>query len=199
MKRFILRENLKKFRTCLDEEVDDAERKYLKQQIHAAQRELAVLNAAALGAQRYPTEFGALAPRERSHFQRLLEQASEPTMIIDPRAGLRILDVNDAHTAVTFTRRNKVAGYMLFDIFPDNPHRRDATGVASLFDSIRTAAQRRCEHKMEAQRYDLQGPDGRFIERYWQTVSFPVLNEDAQLVCILHQARDVTKGAVGRS
>ena len=46
---------------------------------------------------------------------------------------------------------------------------------------------------MKAQRYDLRGSDGRFLERYWQTVSVPILNDEAQLVCILHQARDVTE------
>src|SRR3546814_5759061 len=60
-------------------------------------RELALLNAAALGVQRYPIEFGSLSSRDRSLFHRLTETAVEPTMIIDPRAGMRILDVNDAH------------------------------------------------------------------------------------------------------
>lgn len=114
-------------------------------------------------------------------------------MIIDPRAGLRILDVNDAHTAITYSERRKVTGERLFSVFPDNPDIEDATGIASLFDSIRSAAQGRCQHTMEAQRYDLQGPDGRFLEHYWQTVSIPILNDEAQLVCILHQARDVTE------
>src|SRR3546814_6322535 len=79
---------------------------------------------------------------------------------------MRILDVNDAHTAITYTERHKVAGERLFDVFPDNPDLEDATGVAGLFDSIRIAAQARRQHVMKAQRYDLQGPDSRFLERY---------------------------------
>ena len=199
MQRFILRENLKKFRACLGADVADTERTYLLQQIRSIQRELALLNAAALGAQRYPIEFGFLSTRDRSLFHRLTETAAEPTMIIDPRAGMRILDVNEAHTAITYTERRKVTGERLFDVFPDNPGLEDATGVASLFDSIRIAARGRCQHAMKAQRYDLRGSDGRFLERYWQTVSVPILNDEAQLVCILHQARDVTEtvGAAG--
>src|SRR3546814_14566629 len=103
MQRFILRENLKKFRVRLDAGVADAERAYLLRQIRSIQRELALLNAAALGVQRYPIEFGSLSSRDRSPFHRLTETAVEPTMIIDPRAGMRILDVNDAHTAITYT------------------------------------------------------------------------------------------------
>lgn len=193
MRRFILRENLKKFRACLGAEVVDDERTYLRQQILSIQRELALLDAAALGAQRYSIEFGSLSSRDRSLFQRLTETATEPTMIIDPRAGLRILDVNDAHTAITYSERGKVTGERLFNVFPDNPDIENATGVASLFDSIRIAAQGRCQHIMKAQRYDLRGHDGRFLERYWQTVSVPILNDEAKLICILHQARDVTE------
>src|SRR3546814_5801917 len=101
------------------------------------QRELALLNAAALGVQRYPIGCGALSSCDRSLFQRLTETSTQPTMIIDPRAGMRILDVNDAHTAITYTERSRVAGERLFDVFPDNPALEDATGVAGLFDSIR--------------------------------------------------------------
>src|SRR3546814_1910538 len=76
-------------------------------------------------------------------------------------------------TAITYTERSRVAGERLFDVFPDNPDLEDATGVAGLFDSIRIAAQGRRQHAMKAQRYDLRGSDGRFLERYWQTVSVP--------------------------
>src|SRR3546814_17923028 len=87
MQRFILRENLKKFRVRLDAGVADAERAYLLRQIRSIQRELALLNAAALGVQRYPIEFGSLSSRDRSLFHRLTETAVEPTMINDPRGS----------------------------------------------------------------------------------------------------------------
>src|SRR3546814_6439942 len=189
MQRFILRENLKKFRVRLDAGVADAERAYLLRQIRSIQRELALLNAAALGVQRYPIEFGSLSSRDRSLFHRLTETAVEPTMIIDPRAGMRILDVNDAHTAITYTERHKVAGARHFDVFPDNPDLETATGVAGLFDSIRIAAQARRQHVMKAQRYDLQGPASRFLQRYWHPVSVPLLKYKAQPCFILHQAQ----------
>src|SRR3546814_1353237 len=56
VQRFILHENLKKFRACLGADVADTERSYLLQQIRSIQRELALLNAAALGVQRYRSE-----------------------------------------------------------------------------------------------------------------------------------------------
>src|SRR3546814_1341848 len=99
-----------------------------------------LLNAAALGVQRYPIEFGSLSSRDRSLFHRLTETVVEPTMIIDPRAGMRIFDANDAHTAITYTERHKLAGERHFDVFPDNPAPDDATGAAGLFESLRIAA-----------------------------------------------------------
>src|SRR3546814_14777541 len=91
-------------------------------------------------------------------------------MIIDPRAGMRILDVNDAHTAITYTERSRVAGERLFDVFSDHPDLADATGVAGLFDSIRIAAQGRRQHAFYAHCYDLRRSDGRFLGRYQWTV-----------------------------
>src|SRR3546814_2953426 len=79
VQRFILHENLKKFRACLGADVADTERSYLLQQIRSIQRELALLNAAALGVQRYPIEFGALSSCDRSLFQRLTETSTQPT------------------------------------------------------------------------------------------------------------------------
>src|SRR3546814_6729416 len=117
--------------------------------------ELALLNAAALGVQRYPIEFGARSSCGRSLFQRLTETSTQPTMIIDPRAGMLSLDVNDAHTAIIYTERSRVAGERLFDVFPDNPDLEDATGFAGLFDSIRIAAQGRRQHAMKAKRYEI--------------------------------------------
>src|SRR3546814_11506163 len=118
-------------------------------------------------------------------------------MIIDPRAGMRILDVNDAHTAITYTERSRVAGERLFDVFPDNPDLEDATGVAGLFDSIRIAAQGRRQHAMKAQRHDLRGSDGRFLERSWPTVSVSILHEADQLVCILSPERNYPETRIG--
>src|SRR3546814_19925621 len=115
---------------------------------------------------------------------------------MDPRCCMGILEVNDGQTAITESERSRVAGESLFDVVPDKPELEDATGVAGLFDSIRIAAQGRRQHARKAQRYDLRGSDGRFLERYWQTVSVPILNDEEQLVCILHQARDDRKGVV---
>lgn len=162
MQRFILHENLKKFRACLGADVADTERSYLLQQIRSIQRELALLNAAALGVQRYPIEFGALSSCDRSLFQRLTETSTQPTMIIDPRAGMRILDVNDVHTAITYTERSRVAekgsltSFRIIRILRMQP-----ASQACLIPSASRHRGRR-QHAMKAQRYDLRGSDGRF-------------------------------------
>src|SRR3546814_16145894 len=118
MQRFILRENLKKFRVRLDAGVADAERAYLLRQIRSIQRELALLNAAPLRVQRYPIEFVSLSSRDRRLFHRLPETALEPTMLVHPRAGMRIPHVNDAHAALTHTPRPHVERQSPLQVHP---------------------------------------------------------------------------------
>lgn len=193
MKRFVLRENLRLFRQRLLEDMSEQEKAYFSNQITLIRRELALLSVGSEGAQTYPTEFGRLASRDTTLLQRLVEDSSKPSLLIDPRTGLRIIDLNDAYQAATLTERSKVSGDGLFNVFPDNPDLESADGVANLFESIQTATQTRNTHVMKIQRYDVRDDTGNFITRYWQCENVPILNEDKQVVYILHRADDVTE------
>ncbi|MBX9934472.1 MAG: PAS domain S-box protein [Methylobacterium sp.] len=46
---------------------------------------------------------------------------------------------------------------------------------------------------MAVQRYAVQGPDGRFVERWWAPVNTPVLGKDGNVVLILHHVEDVSE------
>lgn len=192
MQKFMLQENVRLFKKRLLEDRCDDEKAYLSAQIIALRRELALLNVGSQGTQSYPTEFGRLTPQDRMLFQRMVENTSQPSIIIDPRVGFHIIDLNDAYEAATLTDRNKVAGEGMFEVFPDNPDLDDADGVANLFESIQSATQTRVTHAMAIQRYDVRDPSGHFVARYWQPRNIPILNGDGQVVCILHQAEDVT-------
>ena len=192
MKRFVLQENLRLFNKRLLEDVSDQERAYLCEQIALVRRELALLNVGSTGAQSYPTEFGTLEWTKASKLQKLVEDSDRPTILIDPRAGFHIVDLNDAYQAVTLSDRSKVAGLGMFEAFPDNPSQQGADGVANLFESIQAAAQYRRPHTMQVQRYDVRDSNGRFVTRYWRCENIPILNEDQQVVYILHRADDIT-------
>lgn len=193
MKRFVLRENLKLFRKHLLEDMSEREKAYLSHEITLIRRELALLDVTMGGAQTYPMEFGGLAPGDATLLQRSLEKSLLPSLIIDPRAGLHIVDLNDSYQAATLTDRTKVAGQGMFEVFPDNPDLDGADGVANLFESIQIATQTKAPHAMRIQRYDVRDSSGHFITRYWRPENIPILNENGQVAYILHQAEDVTE------
>ena len=114
-------------------------------------------------------------------------------MLIDPGPGLKILDINDAFAAATFIRRDDVVGKPLFEVFPDNPELETADGVSNLYQSLSMVVQTGEPHAMAAQRYDIRGPDGQFVERHWQTLNTPIHDDTGKLVCLLHHVEDITQ------
>ena len=164
----------------------------------ATRRELAILSADLMGAQALVGQFGfgdgsAGAVRsDRRLFRDMIENAPLPCMVIDPRPGLHIVDMNEAYADATLTSRGKSAGEKLFELFPDNPDDPSADGVGNLFESIQRAAQSGRPHTMATQRYDVQQPCGGFVEKHWRPVNIPMFDETGRLAFVLHQAVDVT-------
>lgn len=161
-------------------------------------RELAILSANMMGAQSMVGQFGvgsgpsSLTRGNRRLFRDLIENAPLPYMVIDPRPGLHIVDINDAYASATLTQRRKVSGEKLFEVFPDNPDDPTADGVGNLFESIQRAAQSGREHTMAVQRYDVVQSNGSFLEKHWRPVNIPMFDESGRLVFVLHYAIDVT-------
>lgn len=163
-------------------------------------RELAMFASEMMGVQSYMGQFGSGVGRSnptqvgRGLFRDLIEDTSEAFMVIDPRPGLHIVDVNDAYAAATLTARGKVAGYRLFDVFPDNPDLSDADGVSNLYESIQRAAQSGTPHTMATQRYDVRDASGHFVQRLWQPINTPIYDERGRLAFVLHRANALPAG-----
>lgn len=166
--------------------------------VEETRRELAVFAAEMLGAQAYLGQFdrrgrsNALTRKERRTLQDLVEQSDRPFMIIDPRPGLRILDVNASYAAATLVRRGRVVGDRLFDVFPDNPDMPGADGVSNLHESLQRAAQTGRRHTMAVQRYDVRDAAGLFVEKYWRPTNTPIFDEDGRLLYIIHHGNPLT-------
>lgn len=160
-------------------------------------RELAVFASDMMGAQSFVGQFDpgqAEAARiDRSSFRNLIENTPDAYMVIDPRPGLRIIDINDAYAAATLTARGKAAGEKLFDVFPDNPADIEADGVSNLYESIQLAAQSGRPHTMAIQRYDVRDPSGAFVERLWQPINTPIFDEKGRLIYVLHEANQLRR------
>jgi signal transduction histidine kinase len=123
-------------------------------------------------------------------FRRLFDAAPGPYLVLAP--DLTIVEVNEAYLAATMTVRETILGRKLFEMFPDNPDDRTATGVRNLTDSLTRVLRDRRADRMAMQKYDIRRPDGSFEERYWSPVNVPVLNASGEIDMIIHHVVDVT-------
>lgn len=125
------------------------------------------------------------------HFHRLFESAPGLYLVLLP--DLTIVAVSDAYLQATMTQREQILGRGLFDVFPDNPDDPEATGVSNLRTSLNQVLQKGKAHTMAVQKYDIRKPDGTFEERHWSPLNKPVLDDNGDLLYIIHRVEDVTE------
>lgn len=118
---------------------------------------------------------------------------SAPSLFLILSTDFTILDLNDSYEKATMKKREEMIGRNLFEVFPDNPDDKDANGVSNLSQSLHTVLKGKKRHVMAVQRYDVQGPDGIFEERYWSPINIPILNAENEMDCIVHRVEDVTE------
>jgi signal transduction histidine kinase len=127
-------------------------------------------------------------------FRALFESAPGLYLVLDP--DLRIVAVSDAYCKATMTRRERILGRGIFDVFPDNPEDPAADGVRNLKASLQRVLQNRAADAMAVQKYDIRKPDdegGGFEARYWSPLNSPVLDQGGSLANIIHRVEDVTE------
>ncbi|HXT66945.1 MAG TPA: PAS domain S-box protein [Nitrospiraceae bacterium] len=132
--------------------------------------------------------------RGQPDFRTLFESAPGSYLALTP--ALVIVAASDAYLQVTMTRREKILGRHLFNVFPDNPGDATATGVSNLRASLTRVLQHRIPDAMAVQRYDLRRPDtegGEFEERYWSPINTPVFSPNGEIAYIIHRVEDITE------
>lgn len=203
IKRFMLQQNIHQLQSLVAEDDDAAENHWERITLANSRRELARLDSAMFGAHATQGRFNGVRTHATvSHgdahfFHRMVENATRPMLILDPRPGLRIVDINDAYADATMASRSAIAGEKMFDAFPDNPDDPTADGVSNLFASLLAATECARPHKMPVQRYDVRDDQGAFVERYWQPCNTPIFDEHGHLLFLLHQVDDVTEEMLG--
>lgn len=199
MSKLILPAEMRHFGDSGRVEAENHEDPAVRAVIAETRRELALFAAEMMGAQAQLGQFDTAGrPVDRRRFRHLVEDATLPYLVIDPRPGLRIVEANAAYAAATMVNPRRIAGERMFDVFPDNPDRPDADGVSNLFGSLQKAAQTGRPHAMSVQRYDVRDAGGDFVARYWQPLNQPVFDDAGRLVYLLHHVMDVTEKAVER-
>src|SRR5688572_23106549 len=126
-------------------------------------------------------------------FRRIFESSPGLYLVLTPT--WQIVAATDAYLRATMTKRAQIAGRHIFDVFPDNPDDPGATGVRNLKASLTRVVETRAPDTMPVQKYDIRRPadeGGRFEERYWFPVNFPVFHQTGELTHIIHQVEDVT-------
>lgn len=126
-----------------------------------------------------------------THFQLLFESAPGLYLILSP--DLFIMAVSDAYLNATMTKRKEITGRHLFDVFPDNPDDLKADGVSNLQSSLATVLETKKAHTMAVQKYDIRNPDGTFQVRYWSPLNKPLLDDENNVIYIIHRVEDVTE------
>ncbi|WP_064696280.1 hypothetical protein [Rhizobium aegyptiacum] len=190
MQRFILRHNIERFRALQKEERSANDRLFIKSMLYQALRQLALLDAA----EAFDAEVDPLhAEVQRRIFRDAFEQSAKPHLLLDPRKGLHIVDMNTSYEKATFTSAAKVAGNRMFDIFPDNPSDDEADGVSNLFASLRKATQKGVPDVMAIQRYDVRDATGTFVTKFWKPMNTPIFDPEGRLIYLLHEVEDVTE------
>ncbi len=124
-------------------------------------------------------------------YRKIFESAPDLYLLLSP--ALVIIDASNGYLSATMTRRDEIRGRGLFEVFPDNPDDPQADGVSNLSISLNTVLQNHKPDIMDIQKYDIPRPDGVFETRYWKPTNTPVLNEQQEVIYILHKVEDVTE------
>lgn len=124
---------------------------------------------------------------------KVFETVPELYLILLP--DLHIITASDAYLEATFTVRQQIAGKYFFDVFPDNPNTLQANSISNLNTSLQEVLATKKPHKMALQRYDVPLPNkrGEFEEKYWQPLNTPILDDQKNVLYIIHKVTDVTQ------
>src|SRR5207247_2274721 len=96
-----------------------------------------------------------IPPIPAPDFQALFESAPGLYLVLTP--ALTIVAVSEAYLKATMTRREKILGRNLFDVFPDNPHDPTSSGVSNLRASLKRVLENLAPDAMAVETYDICG------------------------------------------
>lgn len=127
-------------------------------------------------------------------YKNLFYSSTSAQLIVDVDApNFTILDVNNAYLNTTNAKRDAIIHKSVFEAFPDNPRDAASNNVALSAYSFSQVLKNKLPHTTSNYRYDLPIPGtDLFEERYWTTTNTPVLDDDGQVISILHTPVDVT-------
>ncbi|MFD3002109.1 PAS domain-containing protein [Pontibacter toksunensis] len=114
-------------------------------------------------------------------------------LVLSPTLVIRA--ATNAYLQETLTERENIVGRYVFDVFPDNPHVPESLSTSSLMASFQQVLTTGKPHSMDVFQYDIPDPanPGGFMERYWNTTNTPVLNEQGEVLYMIHETANVSE------
>ena len=130
---------------------------------------------------------------DRVNYKQIFDSTTSPYLVLKP--DLTIVAVNNLYLEMTKTKRNKILYKKIFEVFPEDPQDPDAKGFDNLKSSLERVIINKTPDYLGIIKYNIPDPNstnGVFLERYWRPVNSPILNENNELVYILHCSEDIT-------
>jgi len=127
-----------------------------------------------------------LAGEGRIDLAAIFDRLPTPFMMLD--ADFVFVGMNQAYLDVTERTRDSILGRHVFDAFPAEGESRRL-----LLESLERARDTGRNDVLPIIEYDIPGPDGVFVKRYWSCTHTPMLNADGQTEFIVQHTQDVTE------
>ncbi|HVG13986.1 MAG TPA: PAS domain S-box protein [Chitinophagaceae bacterium] len=108
------------------------------------------------------------------------------------RPTFTIVAVSTQHLELTGLDEKDMIGKGVFEVFPPNPADPEDTGGQDLEASLNYVLSNKVPHQLPVQRYDITGPEGHYIKKYWKAESRPVLTPEGTVAYIIHTTEDIT-------
>ncbi|EQD61243.1 sensor histidine kinase, partial [mine drainage metagenome] len=119
-------------------------------------------------------------------FRRLFEESRTIILVLLPDAPrYTMVAATRARLTATHTTHEQILGRGLFEVFPDDPADPAASGTHNLRVSLERVMSTRAPDTMAVQKYDIPGPGGEFLSRYWSPKNIPILDAAGEILYIL--------------
>ncbi len=129
-------------------------------------------------------------------FQDIFE--SLPGLFLVLSTDFKIIAVSNSYLKAVFMKREDIIGKLIFDIFPEKINSSLPNSEDNLRASFNRVIQTKLSDKMMMQQYDIklkrfeQGND-YFEILFWQPYNSPVLDDNGNLLYIIHHVENITK------
>src|SRR6478735_9178273 len=115
-----------------------------------------------------------------------------PGQYLIMNADLVMQDASNDYLAVTGKTKADLAGKYVFDVFPENTENPESRNIHLLRDTMQQAIITKKQTQIKKLHYDIYDEAGNFEERYWDIIDTPILNEEDEVVGLIHHVNDVT-------